>query len=247
VARTPAAAATASNPPAANQPIVQASRRPDIPDTAPAPPIGAPSRTALSMSAGTNTATVTSGDDHFRRAVYYQRLGDFENSLFHYKQLLQRDEMNAEAHNNLGLLYRDKGLLDDAVKEFQRAIAIDQRYAKARNNLGVAYLNQRKLDAASAEFNAALAIDPRNIESFVNLSTAEKEAGRLEAARSALTQALNIDARNAEAHYNFALIEDEAGNIEQALAHYRAFLQQGAASHPALVGEVRKRVDTLEK
>ena len=88
-------------------------------------------------------------------------MATFENSLFHYKQLLQRDELNAEAHNNLGLLYRDKGLLEDAVKEFQRAIAIQPRYARAHNNLGVVYLNQRKLELASSEFHAALSIDPQ--------------------------------------------------------------------------------------
>ena len=64
-------------------------------------------------------------DDHFRRAMMYQRLGEFENALVSYRQVLQRDDLNVEAHNNLGVLYRDKGLLDDAVRHFQRAIAIN--------------------------------------------------------------------------------------------------------------------------
>ena len=33
----------------------------------------------------------------------------------HYRAVLQRDELNVEAHNNLGLSYLNKGLLDDAV------------------------------------------------------------------------------------------------------------------------------------
>jgi Tfp pilus assembly protein PilF len=227
--------------------IVQNSRRPAVPQSVPTAPSGAPSRTALSTLAGTSKATVTTGEDHFSLAVYFHRLGDFENSLFHYKQLLQRDELNAEAHNNLGLLYRDKGLLEDALKEFQRAIAIQPRYARAHNNLGVVYLNQRKLDLASSEFHAALSIDPRNVESLVNLSTVEREAGRLDNARAAVLRALAMDSGNAEAHYNFGLIEDEAGNKQRALVHYRAFLQYGAAGYPTLVAEVRKRVDALAR
>ena len=74
----------------------------------------------------------------------YQRLGDFENALINYRQVLQRDDLNVEAHNNLGLLYRDKGLYDDAIQHFQRAIAINPAYARARNNLGVVYLNPAK-------------------------------------------------------------------------------------------------------
>lgn len=54
-----------------------------------------------------------------------------------------------------------------------------------------------------------------------------------------------IDPRNAEAHYNLGRLEDETGSRTQALSHYRAFLQYGAASHPALVADVRKRIDTL--
>lgn len=236
---------------AANQPIVEQSRRLEAPRQPlrqpPASPAVAPSRPALSTAAATVPPAVTTGDDHFRRAVIAQRLGDFETALVHYKQVLQRDDLNVEAHNNLGLLYRDKGLLDDAVREFQRAIAIEPRYARARNNLGVVYLTQRKLDAASSEFHAALALDPRNVESLVNLSTVEKDSGRKEEARTALVRALEIDSRSAEAHYNLGLLEDEAGRSERALAHYKAFIQYGAAGYPTLVAEVRKRVEALRR
>jgi len=226
--------------------VVQPSQRVSIPDSAPTAPTGAPSRTAISAGAGASVGTVTTGEDHFGRAMMYQRLGDFENALVSYRQVLQRDDLNVEAHNNLGVLYRDKGLFDDAIRHFQRSIAISPGYALARNNLGVVCLNQRKLDAAATQFHAALAIDPKNVESMVNLSTVEKEPGRSDAARGWLVRALQVDPRNAEAHYNLGLLEDEAGNHTQALVHYRAFLQYGAAIHPTLIGEVRKRISDLE-
>jgi Tfp pilus assembly protein PilF len=231
--------------PSANQPVVQSSRR-VVPDVVPTAPTGAPSRTAFSTAAATTTATVTTGEDHFGRAMMYQRLGDFENALVSYRQVLQRDDLNVEAHNNLGVLYRDKGLLEDAVVHFQRAIAINPNYARACNNLGVTYLGQRKFDAAAAQFHRALAIDPKNIESMVNLSIVEKESRRRDEARGWLSRALEIEPRNAEAQYNLGLLEDEAGNATKALAHYRAFLQSGAATHPSLAGEVRKRIELLE-
>lgn len=225
--------------------IVHNSQRINVPDSAPAVPMGAPSRSAMSTAAAVNAATVTTGDDHFARAMMYQRLGDFENALVSYRQVLQRDDLNVEAHNNLGVLYRDKGLFEDAIRHFHRAIAINPGYARARNNLGVVYLTQRKLDMSATQFHAALAIDPKNVESMVNLSTIEKESGKRDEARRWLTRAIAIDPRNAEGHYNLGLLEDEAGDRAQALSHYRAFLQYGAASHPPLVGEVRKRIDTL--
>ena len=262
----PAPASARSSPPA---PVPR--RAENVPSAAPAPvispvapvpgpaPIPAPSLGARSGAGGTTApsrsgttvptsnsptrAIIRSGEDHFGKALHYQRIGDFDNALFYYKQLLQRDELNAEAHNNLGLLYRDKELLSDAVNEFKRATAIDPRNPRPRNNLGVVYLSQGKLDAAAAEFQAALAIDPKNTESLVNLSIVQKESGRRDGARRALVSALEIDPDNAEAHYNFGLLEDEAGNRAEAIAHYRVFLQRGAG---ALVGDVRKRVQKLE-
>jgi Tfp pilus assembly protein PilF len=214
--------------------------------SAPLAPTGGASRTAMSRGAAAKAATVTTGGDHFRRGVMYQRLGDFENAQLSYRQVLQRDDLNVEAHNNLGVLYRDKGLYDDATTHFQRAIAINPGYARARNNLGVVYLNQRTFDTAASQFHAALAIDVKNVASMVNLSIVEKELGRRDQARGWLTRALAADPRNAEAHYNLGLLEDESGNRTQAVTHYRAFLQYGAAVHPTLVGEVRNRIAQVE-
>jgi Tfp pilus assembly protein PilF len=220
------------------------SERADVPTAAPVAPSPAPTRPAGWM--GPNASAVTAGEDHFGRARMYQRLGDFENALVGYRQVLLRDDLNVEAHNNLGVLYRDKGLFEDAIRHFERAIAINPGYARARNNLGVVYLGQRNFDLAATQFHAALAIDQKNLESMVNLSTVEREAGRRDHARAWLTRALDADGRNAEAHYNLGLMDDEAGARPQALGHYRAFLQYGAADHPALVGEVRKRIAELE-
>ena len=241
----PDPAATAAAVPARPAVQVQASRRPEAPDTMPVAPTGTPSDTALSMPARTNS--VSQPDDHFALAVYNQRIGNFEEALVHYRAVLQRDELNAEAHNNLGLLYRDKGLLSDAAKELQRAIAINPRYARAHNNLGVVYLSQKKLDSATAEFREVLSVDPRNIEALVNLAVSAKEAGHRDEARAALTKALELDSRNPDAHYNLALVEDEAGNGALAVSHYKSFLQYGAIAHADLMAEVRKRVDMLNR
>jgi tetratricopeptide (TPR) repeat protein len=238
---TPAPAPIDTRP----QPIVKMSGRPDAPDTVPVPPTGAPTSTTLSTAARTNG--VSRPDDHFALAVYNQRVGNFEEALVQYREVIKRDELNAEAHNNLGLLYRDKGLLADAAKELQRAIAINPQYARAHNNLGVVYLSQGKLDSASAEFREVLAVDPRNIEALVNFGVVEKEAGRRDAARTSLKTALDLDPRNADAHYNLALVEDEAGNAAQALVHYKAFLQYGAVAHADLMEDVRKRVDAIAR
>ena len=113
----------------------------------------------------------------FGLALYYQRIGDYDNALAQYRALLEQNDKSAEVHNNLGLLYQDRGQTDDAVKQFQRAIALDPKHVSAHNNLGVALMRANRLDAAAAELRVALAADPRNVESIVNLALVQTRAG----------------------------------------------------------------------
>ena len=180
--------------------------------------------------------------DHFALALYYQRVGDFNNALAQYRTLLEQNDASAEVHNNLGLLYQDRGNADDAFREFRRAIALDPTYVKAHNNLGVAYLRAKQLDAAAAELKIALGIDPRNIESLVNLALVQKAAGRTAEARDLLRRAVALDPRHAGSHYNLAVVADEGGDIVTAVNHYRAFLRYGAVGYPDLAARVRSRL-----
>ena len=85
-------------------------------------------------------------------AVYYHRAGDFANALQHYRAVLDRNELNAQAHNNLGLLYQEKHLLVESARELQRAALIEPRNAGTHNNYGVTLLMLGRLDESAAEF-----------------------------------------------------------------------------------------------
>jgi Tfp pilus assembly protein PilF len=184
-------------------------------------------------------------DEHFKSALYYHRIGDFENALVKYRAVLAVDEMNAEAHNNLGLLYQDKGLMPEAIERFKRATAIDANYTKAHNNLGVALLRTGQVDAAAQEFRWLLSREPRNVEAMTNLAAALKQAGRMEEAREQLQRALTINARNATAHYNLALVFEETGDVLKAIEHYESFLTFGGGEQATMAADVRRRVVDL--
>lgn len=202
----------------------------------PVPPVPGPSGAVI---------TSTYEPDNFKLALYYHRAGDFENALINYRALLERNELNAEVRNNLGLLYQEKNLLDESVRELQRAISIDPMYAKAHNNLGVTLLHQGKLDAAMAEFRVALSIDPKNAEPMVNMALALKTAGRPDEARDTLRRALELDQMSGPAHYNLALLYEEAGDAAKAIEHFQTFLKVNKPEHAYLSAGVRARIDAL--
>ncbi|OFW11291.1 MAG: hypothetical protein A3H96_16450 [Acidobacteria bacterium RIFCSPLOWO2_02_FULL_67_36] len=180
-------------------------------------------------------------------ALYYHRAGEFEAALQHYRALLQKNELNAQAHNNLGLLYQDKNLLDDSARELQRAIIIDPRYTQAHNNYGVTLLRQQKVDAAAAEFRTVLSLDPRNVDAMVNRALAQKQGGEPERAKESLLRALAIAPKSSSAHYNLAVLYDESGETARAVDHYRAFLENAGAEYAGRAPAVRARLAALAK
>jgi Tfp pilus assembly protein PilF len=183
--------------------------------------------------------------DLMAQALYHHRAGDFERALVAYRTLIQENELNAAAHNNLGLLYQQKQLLDDAARAFQRAIIIDARYGLAYNNYGVTLLRQGRPDGAAAQFRTALELEPRNVDALVNLALAEKAAGRGAEAKATLLRALGAAPRHAMAHYNLAVLHDDTGEHARALEHYRAFLEHAGTEHADRTADVRARIDAL--
>ena len=190
--------------------------------------------------------TETGEVDHWKLALYYHRNGDFENALVQYRAVLETNELNAEAQNNLGLLYLDKHLYDEATQAFRRATFIDPKYFKAHNNLGIALLKSGNVDAAVSEFRWIVAQDARNLEALTNLALALKAGSRLEESREVLQRAITTNARYAPAHYNLALVYEESGDLMRAIQHYETFLSVNTAENASLGAEVRARVQTLK-
>ena len=167
--------------------------------------------------------------------------------MLKYKAVLERNELNAQARNNLGLLYLDKGMVADAVRELKRATVIDPTYARARTNLGVALMRQNRLDEAGAEFKAALAQDSRDVDALINLALVEKANAAPERAKELLIRAVAIAPRNAWAHYNLAVVFDHSGEVARAVEHYRSFLETAGPEVSARAPDVRARLDALTR
>lgn len=185
------------------------------------------------------------GVNHFDLALRYHSLGNFEQALTHYTAVLQAEEFNVEARNNLGLLYMDRGLTAEAIQQFKRAILINPEYLKARSNLAVALMNSGRLAEARAELRAALAIDPRNVDLLVNMALVEKADRRTDLAKETLMRALGFQPTHPAAHYNLAVLYDESGELGHAYDHYADFLKSAGPEYGVRLSDVRRRMDAI--
>lgn len=189
----------------------------------------------------------SSRDNDLEMALYYHRAGDFANALQLYRALLARDELNAQVHNNLGLLYQERNLLDESSRELRRAVLIEPSNASTRNNYGATLLMLGRLDEAAAEFKTALSLDPRNVDALVNLSLAARKSGQPDVAKETLLRALNLAPKNAAAHYNLGQLYDETNEPARAVEHYRLFLEHAGAEHATRGAAVRARIAALTR
>jgi Tfp pilus assembly protein PilF len=180
-------------------------------------------------------------------ALYFHRAGEFDNALRYYRIVLERDELNAQAHNNLGLLYQERGLLQDSARELKRALAIEPRNPGTHNNYGVTLLMLKQIDEAAAEFQTTLALEPGNLDALVNLGLAQRDAGQLDTAKETLLRALNLAPDNAAAHYNLAQLYDQTHEPARAVEHYRRFLEHAGVEHADRGAAVRARITALSR
>lgn len=213
---------------------------------APALPLHQPSPVAAAEPPAVRAAPAAPAND-LDLALYYHRAGDFENALQYYRALLRTNELNAQAHNNLGLLYQERNLLDESARELQRAIVIEPRNAGAHNNYGVTLLKQGRPDEALAEFGAAMALSPRNVDAIVNRALAERDARQPGIAKETLLRALAIEPRNPAAHYNLAQLYDQTNETGGAVEHYRRFLENAGAEYASRAAAVRARIESLTR
>ena len=105
--------------------------------------------------------------DHFGLALYYQRVGDFDNALAQYRTLLEQNDASAEVHNNLGPAVpgsrpdgrrdqavpardRDRSALREGAQQSRRRA--DARRTAGRGGRGIPRRARRRARATSSRW-----------------------------------------------------------------------------------------------
>ncbi|UCD11505.1 MAG: tetratricopeptide repeat protein [Nitrospinaceae bacterium] len=184
---------------------------------------------------------------HFNRGVFYQQARQWDEALAEYQAAARLNPENADAYNNLGVVYKARGELDRAIKEFLRAVYLDPGYSKAYNNIGVVYYMKQDFDGAIRNYEKAIEARSDNLEAFNNLALVYRKKNEPQKALGVLNQALAANPEHAGTNYNLAVLYENHGELQPAIHYYRRFLQLGERSHPALVLQVRKHLETIDQ
>ena len=145
-----------------------------------------------------------------------------------YKRYLRLSPLDAEIHNNLGVVLQTLGQTADSIVSFNSAISVNASFAQALFNLGNSYQALGKVRDAEESFRRSMALDPHYVDAYVNLGLLIKELGRLDDAENVFRGAISIAPNRIDLRYNLGLTLAERGEAAPLLRNhgYREVLRQ---------------------
>ncbi|HIF19238.1 MAG TPA: sulfotransferase family protein, partial [Gammaproteobacteria bacterium] len=126
----------------------------------------------------------------------------------------------AEAHNNLGNIFKELGQLDAAVKSYEKVIAISPDYPEAHYNLGNTLRQLGQLETAIKSYEKVIAIKPDYADVHFNLGDTLRELGQLDEAVKCYEKVISIKADSADAHNNLGVSLKILGQLDEAVKCY---------------------------
>jgi tetratricopeptide (TPR) repeat protein len=142
-----------------------------------------------------------------------------------YKEALKINPNYADAHNNLGAVYKLKGQLDAAVGSYKTAISTAPQFTEAYINLGLCLYEQGDLDGALDYYDKGIKINPYYRDAFNSRGMALMQKGDFEAAIGSYRKAIEIDGNYGAAYNNLAVVLQQQGDFDAALENCKKAIE----------------------
>jgi tetratricopeptide (TPR) repeat protein len=157
------------------------------------------------------------------------KAGEADNAIEEYKNALELNPNNVEAHLKMGfLLYNIKEMYEEGMGHLLKAMQLEPRDPRIHYDLGMALLHQRKYDQAVRHLSVALQHMPSYIpdkrynvpDMHYNLGMALFYVRKFEESTTHLSEAARLDPENAKVHYSLAMVLAVQGKIDETVKHY---------------------------
>ena len=181
----------------------------------------------------------------FAEALAAHRAGDLAVARALYERVLQISPNDADALNNLGVLFSGDHEFDRALSLLRRAASVTPRNAGIWNNIGAALREQGRASDAVAAYQHALTIDPRHQGARIGLAQQYLAMGLAPQARDILEDVLRVNPMAPEAQYALGQVLELQGDRDGAIRAYTAFMRLAPPRLASNVDQVRRHVDSL--
>ena len=118
-------------------------------------------------------------DNHLLESAWHAwQQGDLTKAEHTYRSVLERDDRNGVAHNNLANLLRQCGRFSEAEAHYCRALELMPDSAEIRNNRAGTLERLHRYEEAEIDYRRALELKPGFAEARFNLGMLLLSAGR---------------------------------------------------------------------
>ncbi len=169
-----------------------------------------------------------------RKAAYMERgtqlveEGNFEKARLEFKNALQIDPKDANAHYQLGLILEKLGEWRPAMSQFLAVIKLDKTHIEAHIHAGQIYLLGNALDMALEEAETAVTSEPENVDALVLRAGIKARSGDISGGFSDGLAALKID----PGHVNSIALVSSLHLSKQDHAKALVLVNGGLEKHP---------------
>ncbi len=176
-------------------------------------------KATLSLLVATNIET------QLQEAESLMEIGDKEEAIALYEQIILTSPNCVQARINLGFLQQEKGELDAAIPHYREALKIDPNIPQTAYNLAKVFEEKGQPKEAIEHYQQALVAQPDFVPALINLAVALQENGELLEAINLYRRALEVQPHSWEALNNLGTVLQEQGNLEEALEYYHKALE----------------------
>jgi len=153
-----------------------------------------------------------------RRGIALAEAGDFDQAENLFRQILESNPAQAEAHNQLGFLFAQTDRPEEAEAAFRQAIALNPEVAEAHIILGKLLSRGGRATEAAEAFRRAVEINPAYPQQYFELGEAQADAGLTDEALVSFCQAIILAPQFAQAYHSLGLALQVKSRLEEAAA-----------------------------
>ena len=160
---------------------------------------------------------------HLCLGMTYMRLGESENAIAAFMNVLLLDRTHSTAHNSLGQLFAARGWMPDAIEHYEIALLGSKSdHAAIHSNLCDAQRTLGRLPEAIEHGRAAVQLNPKLAVAWANLGLALADSGRTAEAVPHYEEAVRLDPNYALVRNNLGVALLNLGRAPEARTHLEA-------------------------
>lgn len=160
---------------------------------------------------------------HFQRGNAYFADAKYAEAVIEFKNAIQLNPKDAQAHYKLGLAYLKKGGLSNlqqAFQAFRKSTDLDPKILDPQLKLGELYLLSKRFDKAGEKVTLVLKDEPNHVEAHLLLGNVYAGQQQLDKAITELRRALTLDPKLIKAYLNLATLHLVNKDVDAAETNY---------------------------